>query len=93
MGKFILMFVWVLELLIFIFGGGCVIIMLLVGGASRLRHPLLSVWFMLLVLALGFSVFKAWRPLDRDAPRSYVVMLLMIPVVIMFVFAGSCLVA
>ena len=91
MGKVLLWLVWTVELVLFIFGAGCVVMLFSLDGPDFKPQVLLALVLLVGSVALcGYGVFQGARAISRNDSSTRLGLFLTLPVLAAFVFSGSC---
>ncbi len=91
MGKVLLWLVWTVELVLFIVGAGCVVMLVSLDGPDF--RPQVAFALVLLVSSValcGYGVFQGARAISRSESSTRLGLFLTLPVVAAFIFTGSC---
>ena len=93
MNKALFWVVWILELVLFLAGVGCVAVLMSISGGGRDGEFWLIVFLLLATVALGgFGLVKALQALNRQEKPGTVAAYLSLPVLAAFLFVGACFV-
>lgn len=91
MGKVIFWLVWVLEVLGFIFIGGCFVLLLGFDSGSMNQDKLLALTIVLTACAVAlFGLIKAVVGMRRGEPGGHLALFLLVPPVAAFLAFGGC---
>ena len=93
MGKVLLWLVWAAELLLFVAGAGCVVMLFSVGDLRLTAVGTVAVAMLIASVALcGFGVFKAAQLISSSGSSNRIALYMLLPVAAVFLFSGSCVV-
>jgi len=91
MGKVLLWLAWAVELLVFVAGAGCVLILFSGGSGGFDSLEIVGVVIVIASVALcGYGVFKAAQTIGRDGSANRIAVYMLLPVAAVFVFSGGC---